>query len=870
MKKHNRILSIMLILAMCFGMLAVSATAAGPGGGPSAFVVNVTDFSDYEDIANKDEVAVLMRLGIISGMDDGSFDPSGDVTRAQMAKMIATAILGGEEPAATNDFTDASNHWASAYIGYCVDNGLVDGMGDGTFGVNDNVTGLQAAKMLLVGLGVSGEFTGENWAANVQAAADELNLFAGISDPAAALSRDEAALLVYNALMLSDGTGVLPQVVVISEATPVEEIPEGATCVGAGGALLSLLVDGQVYDQDAFAELESYESAVIVPTEAIDNPSSFTGGGTSSEDNDYAFRPGIYINNNEIVEESSVLDTTGMSAAEIANVSIIAQDDDFNPIIVRDSEVVLSGVTISNMTDSDGSKTCDFSGLGAALAVYGDSMVTLEDSTIEVSGVANLAIFADDGADVIVRNSKLYSGGGTMYADYQNSPSQDTMVAPPWILGIMGTSRATNLMGTDSSTTVIDSTVQSAQWAILSTDSGTNMKLNVVNTTMELVGADYDLQETNSDGTTLYQSENPYTSRSGYGTYAIGDADEWFYGVDMSVGTYATIFTGGKGTYTAMKAGEPIELYDANGNVLTTYTPEEDKVTTINSDTFGFMAHQGQNTCTIEEGTVVNSNYTSFLIKTGCSIDLYVTSGATLNPGNGILVQVMDNDDSTTGMNVETFSFNTVHTEEAGWPTESTAEPNASVSNINISDTELTGDIFNGSGYYEQSATPIAVNLGEGGVLNGAIAATSCIHVNENYNTDMTEEEALACQNTSFTISEYYYIGQVANKIYFNGNNTIAVNLAAGSTWNVTGESLITSLTVAEGATLNGDVYIDGELVEVVPGTTYEGEITVMPAGVAPATEEAPAEEAAAPAEEAPAEEPVAEVEEPVVETPEA
>ena len=31
------------------------------------------------------------------------------------------------------------------------------------------------------------------------------------------------------------------------------------------------------------------------------------------------------------------------------------------------------------------------------------------------------------------------------------------MVAPPWILGIMGTSRATNLMGTDSSTTVIDS-----------------------------------------------------------------------------------------------------------------------------------------------------------------------------------------------------------------------------------------------------------------------------------------------------------------------------------------------------------------------------------------------------------------------------
>lgn len=82
---------------------------------------------------------------------------------------------------------------------------------------------------------------------------------------------------------------------------------------------------------------------------------------------------------------------------------------------------------------------------------------------------------------------------------------------------------------------------------------------------------------------------------------------EYFYGVDMTVGTYATIFTGGFGTYTAMKKGEEISLYDANGKVLETYTPTEDKVTTINSDTFGFMIHQGTNEITIEKGTVVNS-----------------------------------------------------------------------------------------------------------------------------------------------------------------------------------------------------------------------------------------------------------------------
>jgi hypothetical protein len=798
----------------------------GAGGGSTAVAVtSVKGFSDYEAIANKDDVALLMSLGVISGMDDGSFAPDGNVTRAQMAKMICTAILDGATPEAANDFTDAANHWAAAYIGYCAENGLVDGLGDGTFGVNDDVTGLQAAKMLLVALGKTGEFTGEDWKANVQAAADELNLLEGIDDPDAALSRDSAALLVSNAVQASDGTGLLPKVEVISGTQDIETIDADTIYVGEAGKLLTLVVDGEMRD----LEPGTYENAQLVATEDIGNNSSFSAGGTTKEDNDYAFRPGIYINNNEIVAESSVLDTTGLSAAEIANLTITAADDDFNPIVINNSKVTLSGLQISNMTDADGSETCDFSGLGAAVAVYGDSQVTVKDSDIQVSGVANLALFADNGADVIIENSHLLSKGGTLYSDYKNSPDQTTMVAPPWILGIMGTSRATNLMGTDSSTTVIDSVAEASQWAILSTDSGSNMKLNVVNTEMNLLGADYDLQQTNSDGETLYQVENPYTSKAGYGTYVIGDAVEDFYGVTMNVGTYASIFTGGTGTYTALKAGEAIDLYNAKGEVIKTYVPTEDKITTINSDTFGFMAHQGANTCTIEEGTEVNSNCASFLIKTGCSIDLNVTTGAKLNPANGILVQVMDNDDSTTGMDTATFSFYTTHNEEAGWPTESTAAANATTSNINISGTELTGDIYNGSGYYEQSATPIAVNLGEGAVLNGAIAATSCIHVDKDYDRSMTDDEALAHQNTSFTISEYFYIGQVANKIYFNGNNTIAVNLTDDAVWNVTGESLITSLTVGENATINGTVTIDGETVEIVAGQTYTGNIVVTP-----------------------------------------
>ena len=48
------------------------------------------------------------------------------------------------------------------------------------------------------------------------------------------------------------------------------------------------------------------------------------------------------------------------------------------------------------------------------------------------------------------------------------------MVAPPWILGIMGNSRCSNMMGRDTTTNVIDSETSAGAWAVLSTDAGDN------------------------------------------------------------------------------------------------------------------------------------------------------------------------------------------------------------------------------------------------------------------------------------------------------------------------------------------------------------------------------------------------------------
>ena len=682
----------------------------------------------------------------------------------------------------------------------------------------------------------------------------------------------------------------------------------------------------------------------MVYTDDLDDASSrlssFTAGGADETDNDYAYHAALFVNETGVVDEKSVTEALGKDAVydgtHAENVTIDSTDPIFNGIIIAGGiDYTIAKATIRFDTDGDGLQACDFSGKGTAITSFGEgTKLTVEDSDINVSGVANMTLFADSGSTLTVRNSTLHSDGGTLHDGYKNSPSQNTMVAPPWILGIMGASRCTNLEGNNTTMNVIDSQTSAARWAILSTDSGSNMKLNVVNSTMDLTGNDKIMQ---ADST--YKDENgdpnPFTQRSGYGTYVIGSADEQFLGVTMNVGTYASIFTGGSGTYTNLEAGKTYELMDANGEVSETYEATEDKATVINSDTFGFMSHQGEDTISLEGGTEVNSGYASLLIKnTQGDTTVNVSDGATLNSDNGILMQVMDNDDSTTGMNTETFSFNTTHEEPAGWPSEngnvstemtSDSETTAAgdmegmigadgnmgggdgmgappegmppegdpgdpggpggpggeggssgpvVNHLNVTGTELSGDIYNGSGYYGQTAVGIEVNLGKDAVLNGAVAQTETIHTDAiNYTSKVLPEGTSAedaGQLTSFTIAEYYNIGHVANRFYSNGDNTLVMNLTDNAVWNVTGDCLLSSLTIGDDAVVeaqNGtlEMTVDGEPTELVPGT-YEGEIRISyteneSEEAAVSAEESAASEIAAPAAtpaetEAPAEAP--------------
>lgn len=557
------------------------------------------------------------------------------------------------------------------------------------------------------------------------------------------------------------------------------------------------------------------------------------------EDNDYLYTSAVAVveGDTETYTNKSLVSEGTYDASSADGIVINDSESGHNGILLYNvGDYTISNADIKMETDADGLDTCDFSGVGAAVLASGDANVTISDSNISTAGVATMPIFADAGATTTIKNSTLVSKGGTLHGDYMNSPDQATMVAPPWILGIMGTSRTTNLMGDDSTMNLIDSDTSAGAWAVLSTDSGSNMYLNMFNTDLTLLNADESaaapLQQpsasTGVDSQIKETVDNPYSVNygSGYGTYAIGNAVETFAGATVNVGTYGTIFTGGSATFMSTVEGETYTLKSATGKTDVEYTSTESKNTVINSDTFGFMIHQSENKIDIKEGTEVNSGFATFLVKSGSSNETVTADvdGASVNNG-GVLIQVMDNDDATTGgmmdaddpanLNGAGMNFKPLHTEAEGFNT-ADAKNDGTEQNFTFTNGEYSGNVYNASGsdnseYGPLEATTLNLTIGSGATYSGAAASTAAIHVTYDGSvaakaqggfayTDANKDDILSYQNTSFDMGHYFDIGQVANLINYNGGNDIHVTLTDDAVWNVTGESLITGISVSDGA----------------------------------------------------------------------
>ena len=221
MRNLKKILALVMALAMSLSLVTIA---------------NAVDFTDSDDINYEEAVEVMSAIGVINGMDDGSFDPNGTLTREQAAKLVTYMLMGdnaenlGVEGSTFKDV--AATRWSASAIEYCVAMGIIDGAGDGNFYPAGQLTANAFAKVLLTALGYDSEaerLTGTSWSVNTAALAMEVGLNSGIEDLSwtAVLTREEAAQMALNAIkapMVAYEDGMT----VIVDGTPVS--------VGSGNA----------------------------------------------------------------------------------------------------------------------------------------------------------------------------------------------------------------------------------------------------------------------------------------------------------------------------------------------------------------------------------------------------------------------------------------------------------------------------------------------------------------------------------------------------------------------------------------------------------------------------------------------------------
>ena len=165
-------------------------------------------FTDQADIKATDAVNMLSSLGVITGYTDGSYQPNKVVTRAEMAKMIFVVRNNKIDDSAYQSnyskLTDISNHWAKGYIKFCESQGIIAGKGNNKFDPDSPVTGVEAAKMLLVVSGYDSAkagLTGSAWRTNVLKYAGAAGILDDVNSALEqGLPRQYAAQMIYNTL----------------------------------------------------------------------------------------------------------------------------------------------------------------------------------------------------------------------------------------------------------------------------------------------------------------------------------------------------------------------------------------------------------------------------------------------------------------------------------------------------------------------------------------------------------------------------------------------------------------------------------------------------------------------------------------------
>ena len=516
------------------------------------------------------------------------------------------------------------------------------------------------------------------------------------------------------------------------------------------------------------------------------------------------FHAAVIVNNGKIVKESSVAAALKEGTATdqaVKDAKIDSIEWDFNGILVTgDSKYEISNTEIHMIGDG----TDDFVGMGAAIAATGNANLTINNTKVHTEGIGRGTLYVGGQSEVTMNDCEFSTVSHVPTPEELEAGKKlERMMSPPWSIGLRGNGRTLNLAG-DGHLTLNRCHVTSNSWGVLSIDGASLNRMYINDSLIEITGT------------------------NGYGFFNIADNIMFDYdSIDepgcITVADHSTFNV----PYTAalMSLGNGYAEFK-NGSV-------------VNSGRFGVFCHRHNGgELKIHSGAEFHTDSSCIMVK-GSNLNITLDD-AVMDPKNGTILQLMDNDD--VGMCDDPFLIpvGEVDVRDRRDLTQAIADEDIFVT---VSNMTANGNFLNSTtdliacnrrlpkenpgpampvppgaeklrgfmGDVLMGAKNLDIKI-QNATVNGIISAA-----NAAYKDGLTQITSENCEELS----------NITQTPAAPINNGVIVSLDKDSTWNVTGTSYITKLTVAEGATITGaSMTVDGIVTVILPGT-YTGMIVL-------------------------------------------
>ena len=514
------------------------------------------------------------------------------------------------------------------------------------------------------------------------------------------------------------------------------------------------------------------------------------------------FMDAVVIDSGKVVESQcvpAVIQGGSVTGEKTEGVYIASSAESFNGVLVTGDKPY----TVENCRmELDGFGANDFMGVGAAVAAIDTAEVTIDGCDFTVNGVTRCAVHVGGDSHVVVKNSRLQN----------TSPDSDWLGDFSWGCGFTGTNRLCQL--TDNGSVRYENCeLRGNGWGLLSID-GTD-KYN------EMVVKDCKLE-----------LSGPRSH--GYGAFCIGGNHVQFDGCDVNVNGYPLMLRG-------MEDRGRAEILRSK----------------IRGRRFGVLAMGDTHSIL----TIADSDFQtdkSTLVFKGSATEINV-SNTTMVPANGVILQLMDNDEG--GMTAQDFKV-PVGEVDVKLPDRDLTVAGEDDIRLNLTGCDLTGDFLNSTSnirankrstqggfgkFHDTLIGTMAPPAGGPGGPGGSGGAPLPMGMKD---LDCPKNLGLTLTNTKITgvissATQKYRDGLTrideSNRLEMANitqtaaptvNNGVIVSLDEQSVWTVTGTSYITRLDLAPGAVVAAPegktltVTLDGQAIDLKPGS-YSGTLVL-------------------------------------------